>query len=573
MSDHGKNAETVKHLQFRGRTPVPLAFGTSGLRGLVTDITDLEAYINTRGFLDFTLAAGDAQPGTPIAVGGDLRPSTDSPERSIMRAVVRAIADAGFEPVCCGKVPTPALTYVAMQQGWPSIMVTGSHIPFDRNGIKFNKSGGEVLKSDEAPILEAVSRVRRAEYARPSEESQFGDDGMLRPEATRLAPCRTLDIQDAYLERYRNFFPSRALAGLRVLVYEHSAVGRELLTAILSDLGAEVHAMGRTEEFIAIDTEAIAEERLLALQRLSDEARARLGKLDAIVSTDGDSDRPMILGVEPDGRVRFLSGDIVGIVTADYLAADAISVSVSATDAIDEFFVPKGVSIKRTRIGSPMVIAGMAELEGSRVVGWEPNGGFLTGSSIVLDGRELLPLPTRDAMLPILAVLHAACRRGLSLSELFAGLPQRFTKAGLIDGVPVPVSRAITARYTPADPSIVKVAYDAGRVRVVRASGQPEEASAELGEELRALRSGLSRHFSASRGFGEIAAIDFLDGIRMTFDGGDIGHVRASGTAPQLRLYAIASTEARAAAMVDMAITDGGLLWALVGEAQDAASP
>ncbi len=38
---------------FRGRAPAALAFGTSGLRGLVTDITDVEAYINTRGFLDY----------------------------------------------------------------------------------------------------------------------------------------------------------------------------------------------------------------------------------------------------------------------------------------------------------------------------------------------------------------------------------------------------------------------------------------------------------------------------------------------------------------------------------------
>jgi hypothetical protein len=30
--------------RFRGRHPAVLTFGTSGLRGLVTDITDLEAY-------------------------------------------------------------------------------------------------------------------------------------------------------------------------------------------------------------------------------------------------------------------------------------------------------------------------------------------------------------------------------------------------------------------------------------------------------------------------------------------------------------------------------------------------
>ena len=41
-------------------------------------------------------------------------------------------------------------------------MVTGSHIPFDRNGIKINKSVGEVLKSDEAGITgESRARARR----------------------------------------------------------------------------------------------------------------------------------------------------------------------------------------------------------------------------------------------------------------------------------------------------------------------------------------------------------------------------------------------------------------------------
>jgi hypothetical protein len=45
--------DATSELQFRGRRPTALAFGTSGLRGLVEDITDLEAYVNTRGFLDY----------------------------------------------------------------------------------------------------------------------------------------------------------------------------------------------------------------------------------------------------------------------------------------------------------------------------------------------------------------------------------------------------------------------------------------------------------------------------------------------------------------------------------------
>ena len=39
-------------------TPTPLAFGTSGLRGLVSDITDLEAYINVKAALRYLLKIG-----------------------------------------------------------------------------------------------------------------------------------------------------------------------------------------------------------------------------------------------------------------------------------------------------------------------------------------------------------------------------------------------------------------------------------------------------------------------------------------------------------------------------------
>jgi hypothetical protein len=39
-------------------------------------------------------------------------------------------------------------------------MVTGSHIPFDRNGLKFYRPEGEITKADEAGILAARDRAR-----------------------------------------------------------------------------------------------------------------------------------------------------------------------------------------------------------------------------------------------------------------------------------------------------------------------------------------------------------------------------------------------------------------------------
>ncbi len=109
-----RRANPPLRLTFRGRQPTALSFGTSGLRGLVTDITDLEAYVNTRGFLDYALEIGDAAAGQSVCIGGDLRPSTDGANRSILRAVARAIVDAGLRVEWLGRLPTPALTFYAL---------------------------------------------------------------------------------------------------------------------------------------------------------------------------------------------------------------------------------------------------------------------------------------------------------------------------------------------------------------------------------------------------------------------------------------------------------------------------
>jgi phosphomannomutase len=156
--------EQQKHstASFLNNPPVPLAFGTSGLRGLVKDITDLEAYINVKAALSYLLNSADIHLGGTVVIAGDLRPSTDR----IMRASAQAVVDSGCQVENAGKIPTPALVFHAIANRRAGVMVTGSHIPFDRNGIKFNKSVGEILKSDEPAILRAVERVRAEEYSR-----------------------------------------------------------------------------------------------------------------------------------------------------------------------------------------------------------------------------------------------------------------------------------------------------------------------------------------------------------------------------------------------------------------------
>lgn len=546
---------------FLNYTPVPLAFGTSGLRGLVRDITDLEAYINVKATLRYLLSSGDIHRGGAVVIAGDLRPSTDR----IMGACARAIVDCGFDVENAGKIPTPALIFHCRAANRAGVMVTGSHIPFDRNGIKINKSAGEILKSDEPGITREIEAVRQEEYRRSAATSAFTASGMLKVPFDLPPTDHTAETR--YIRRYLTSFSSGGLAGLCLVVYQHSAVGRDVVARILHELGAEVLAVGRSETFIPIDTENINGEQLDKLEELAVAAEANGRPIHAVVSTDGDSDRPLLTAVLPAGdtksdgrRVRFLQGDLLGLVVAEYLGADSAAVPISANDAVERRLLERRVLLSKTKIGSPHVVAALDQLRAGgayeRVVGWEANGGFLTGSDIALAGGVLTALPTRDAMLPVLANLFAAVEQRVALSALWDRLPARFGAAGLIDHFPVAESQALLAEFVPAG-DVIEVEFFGGLV-LDRSRGdapaQPLGPEASLDWQERKTR--LARSFTLGLGFDEIARINVLDGVRVYFRNGDVVHIRPSGNAPQLRIYVNSDSPERANQILEISLRE-----------------
>jgi phosphomannomutase len=129
---------------------------------------------------------------------------------------------------------------------------------------------------------------------------------------------RHLDQIDAtapYIARYVTAFGTESLNGLTIGVYEHSSVARDIMSDVLTTLGATVVRFGRSEVFIPVDTEAVDPDTRSMLQTL-----CRDHGLDAIVSTDGDADRPMVT----DASGQVIVGDVLGVMTALLLAADTI---------------------------------------------------------------------------------------------------------------------------------------------------------------------------------------------------------------------------------------------------------
>lgn len=453
-----------------------VAFGTSGARGLVDKMTDdvCEAYATA-----FIQVMARSFSFDRVALGMDLRPSSPS----IAAACAKAIRAVGLKVDFCGALPTPALALYAQGEQVPAIMVTGSHIPFDRNGIKFYRPDGEISKSDELAMS----------------ESQVALSGA----ATEMLSVVNERAISSYEQRYVDFFPLNMLGGLRLGLYEHSSVARDPLRRILQKLGAEVVSLGRTEMFVPIDTEAVSDEDVARGRAWS----AQYG-FDAIISTDGDGDRPLI----GDEQGDWLRGDIVGLLCARYLGVQHLAVPVSCNTAIEK--CAAFAQVVRTRIGSPYVIAGMEQWSGSAkaIAGFEANGGFLLGSKVVRDGHVLEALPTRDAVLPALAVLAAAREKGIPVSGLLKALPSRYTASDRLQNFPVAMSKRLIDAW----------------------AGDLASFTVFLGE-----------------GFGKPAGVDVTDGLRITLDNQDVIHLRPSGNAPELRCYCEATTQDRAKTMTN----------------------
>lgn len=467
-----------------------MQFGTSGLRGLVVDLEGHASALYATAFARHLMADGLAKAGDRIYVGGDFRPS--SPD--IAATCIGALQRAGLVPVDCGALPTPALALYAMRRGCACLMVTGSHIPADRNGIKFYRPDGEIDKADEQAITKIAGEIR---------------DQIINL-TPGVAERNAAEATAEFLERYRGLLGQGALSGLRIGVYQHSTVARDGLVSILADHGAEVVPLGFSEIFIPVDTEAVSPETIACLQTWASEHR-----LDAIVSADGDGDRPLVA----DETGQPLRGDLLGLMVARFLKARVLVTPVTSNSGIE---AAGGFRVLRTRVGSPFVIAGMQKaltdeqgsgITDTGVMGFEANGGVLTASDFTVGERRLSALPTRDSFLPILACLSLAVQAERPLSALATDFALPVAAADRLEKFPL-------------------------------------ETSARLMANLKASPDNLAGFLAP---IGAIGSVNDTDGLRVTLSDGRIVHLRPSGNAPEMRCY----VEARTAEAAQVLLSQG----------------
>lgn len=454
-----------------------IKFGTSGARGLASQFTSEVCSAFSVAFID---VMGGSFEFDRVAVGIDLRPSSPA----MVSACIKAIERSGLSVDYCGVIPTPALAHYAMSRNIPALMVTGSHIPFDRNGMKFYRPDGEISKNDEVKIASSDAIIP-----------------MLATTDNNL-PQVVKSAASFYVERYISCFDINMLSACRIGLYEHSSAAREVFGEILRRLGAEVISLGRTDEFIPIDTEAVSDDD----RKRGVDWASEYG-LDCIISTDGDGDRPMV----SDENGVWLPGDTLGLLCASYLSINSLAIPVSCNSSIER---SRAFSeVVRTRIGSPYVIEGMKGLAHfDTVAGFEANGGFLLSKNVVINSKELTALPTRDAVLPALAVLADSRRQRKTLSKLVSELPQRYTASDRLKDF---------------------------------SHGESESLLNKLNKD-----HNLILEYSGLDGC-KVDGMNDIDGLRFSLSNSQIIHLRPSGNAPELRCYCEAESYAVAHTLVD----------------------
>lgn len=194
-----------------------------------------------RAFVDFlSESTGKPKEELRIGVGHDSRVTADILKEAILSGVSDAIS---FD---CGLITTPAMfqsTVLPDSDFDGSVMITASHLPFNRNGMKFfTKNGG--LEHDELTAVLTLAVSYAEEYGREDAEELISADDL--PVAGRFP--REFDMVGVYCEAMKTIIRKntegsaveKPLSGLHIIVDAGNGASGFFATRILEELGADI---------------------------------------------------------------------------------------------------------------------------------------------------------------------------------------------------------------------------------------------------------------------------------------------------------------------------------------------
>ena len=163
-----------------------------------------------------------------IAIGRDSRISGEA----LSQAIIEGIAIAGCRVYNFDLASTPAMFMSTVTDGFNcdgAIMLTASHLPFNRNGLKFFTPQGGLGKPDIARILELAAANESIANSKPGE--------VISRDFMAIYAARLVDTVRRGVNQSDNY--DRPLTGLNIVVDAGNGAGGFYADKVLKPLGAD----------------------------------------------------------------------------------------------------------------------------------------------------------------------------------------------------------------------------------------------------------------------------------------------------------------------------------------------
>ncbi len=364
-------------------------FGTDGIRGKVGQFPITPDFILKLGWASGRVFDREfnREGGCLVIIGKDTRVSGYMFESALEAGLVAA----GVNVKLLGPMPTPAIALMTRKQNAEAgIVISASHNPFYDNGIKFFGADGSKLSDEIEHAIEAELELELTTV----QSRHIG-------KVTRVE-----DAAGRYIEFCKSTVPEGfSLRGLRIAVDCAHGATYHIAPSVLTELGAEVIAMGVKPDGFNINA-GVGSTDMAALSELVRTHKAHIG-----IAYDGDGDRVLMT----DDKGEILDGDeLVYIIAMHRMATGQSDAGVVGTQmsnlGLEIALKEAGLQFARAQVGDRYVKALM------EANGWHLGGessGHIICSNVTTTGDGII------ASLQVLMALQAA--QG-DLASLRAGI-------------------------------------------------------------------------------------------------------------------------------------------------------
>lgn len=400
LFDEGTKAELTSirgnEKEIEDRFYKDLEFGTGGLRGVIGAGTNrMNIYTvrkATQGLANYILKNTTDGKEKGVAIAYDSR--FMSPEFSLETALV--LAGNGIKAYVFESLrPTPELSYAVRHLGCTAgVVVTASHNPPEYNGYKvYWEDGCQVPPPRDGHIIDEVNKVASFEEIKVADKEEAMEDGLLHYIGK--------EIDDAFIEQVKNqsIYPDLVKEmgqDLKIVYTPLHGTGYMPVTRVLEDVGFKnVHVVKAQavpdSQFSTVGYPNPEDPKAFAMAiELAKETDA-----DIIVGTDPDADRVGVLCKDPSGEYKVLSGNMTGVLLADYIISQkrekcelpvngALIKTIVSTEMTRAIADKNGIKLMEVLTGFKFIGEKIKEFEESGdytyVFGFEESFGYLAGT-------------------------------------------------------------------------------------------------------------------------------------------------------------------------------------------------